>query len=120
MVMFAGFAILGYGIYRVYASPESFKPSVVVTVSGVIVEFIAATILLIYRSTMEQARSYVAMLEKINAVGMSIQILDLMKTGDTDKVRADLAMALLSLYGGNPQERIKRRDRPVPRPEPKE
>jgi ABC-type siderophore export system fused ATPase/permease subunit len=99
LVMIAGFVIIGYGVIRVYQSPENFKPSVVVTVSGVIVEFIAATFLLIYRSTMEQARSYVTMLEKINAVGMSIQILDTMKSNDTDKFRAQLAMELLSLYG---------------------
>jgi hypothetical protein len=64
-----------------------------------LVEFIAATFLVIYRSTMDQARSYVAMLEKINAVGMSIQILDKIKTGETDKFRAQLAMELLFLYG---------------------
>jgi len=99
LVMIAGFIIIGYGVIHVYQVPENFKPSIVVTVSGVIVEFIAATFLLIYRSTMEQAGSYVTMLEKINAVGMSIQILDTMKTGDTDKFRAQLAMELLSLYG---------------------
>lgn len=99
LVMFAGFIIIGYGVIHVYQSPENFKPSVVVTVSGVIVEFIAATFLLIYRSTMDQARSYVTMLEKINAVGMSIQILDTMESRETDKFRAQLAMELLSLYG---------------------
>lgn len=99
LVMTAGFVIIGYGVYHVYQSPESFNPSIVVTVSGILVEFIAATFLLIYRSTMDQARSYVSMLEKINAVGMSIQILDTMKSGDTDKFRAQLAMELLSLYG---------------------
>jgi hypothetical protein len=98
-VMVTGFAIIGYGVIRVYESPESFKPSIVVTVSGVLVEFIAATLLLIYRSTMEQARSYVSMLEKINAVGMSIQILDTIKGQETDKIRSQLAMELLSLYG---------------------
>lgn len=97
-VMFAGFIIIGYGVLHVYQSPENFKPSVVVTASGVLVEFIAATFLVIYRSTMEQARSYVSMLEKINAVGMSIQILDTMKSSETDKFRAQLAMELLSLY----------------------
>jgi len=99
LVMMAGFVIIGYGVIHVYQSPDSFRPSIVVTVSGVLVEFIAATFLLIYKSTMEQARSYVTMLEKINAVGMSIQILDTMKSPDTDKFRAQLAMELLSLYG---------------------
>ncbi len=99
LVMLAGFGIIAYGIAQVYRSPETLKPSIVVTTSGILVEFIAATLLFVYRSTMEQARSYVGMLEKINAVGMSIQILDKMKSGDTDKFRARLAMRLLSLYG---------------------
>lgn len=99
VVMSAGFLIIGFGVIRVYQSPDNFKPSIVVTASGVLVEFIAATFLLIYKSTMEQARSYVTMLEKINAVGMSIQILDTTKSGDTDKLRAQLAMELLCLYG---------------------
>jgi hypothetical protein len=99
LVMIVGFVIIGYGIIRVYQSPENFRPSIVVTLSGVVVEFIGATFLLIYRSTMEQAQSYVSMLEKINAVGMSINILDTMTSANTDKVRAQLAMELLSLYG---------------------
>ena len=105
IVMVVGFIIIGYGVYRVYESPDNFKPSIVVTVSGILVEFIAATFLLIYKSTMEQARSYVAMLEKINAVGMSIQILDGTKTGDVDSFRTQLAMKLLSLYGVDNSEK---------------
>jgi hypothetical protein len=101
LVMIAGFIIIGYGVFRVYQSTENFRPSIVVTVSGILTEFIAATFLLIYKSTMEQARSYVAMLEKINAVGMSIQILDGTKTGDVDSFRVQLAMRLLSLYGAD-------------------
>lgn len=106
-VMFSGFAIIGYGVFQVYHSPEYFKPSIVVTVSGVIVEFIAATFLIIYKSTMDQARSYVTMLEKINAVGMSLQILDSLKAEDRDKYRVQIALELLSLYSmrGNTRKR---------------
>jgi hypothetical protein len=102
VVMVAGFIIIAYGVIRVYESPDSFRPSIVVTVSGVVVEFIAATFLLIYRSTMEQAREYVNILERINAVGMSVQILDSVEASDTglrDKTRAEIAMGLLTLYG---------------------
>lgn len=100
--MLAGFVIIGYGILRVYQLPENFKPSIVVTLSGVIVEFIAATFLIVYRSTMEQAREYVNILERINAVGMSVQILESIEdtgTGLRDKTRAEIANGLLSLYG---------------------
>jgi uncharacterized membrane protein len=99
LVMTVGFVIIGYGVMKAYESPDNFKPSVIVTSSGVVVEFIAATFLVIYRSTMEQARSYVTMLEKINAVGMSIHILDSTKNEDVDKFRVQLAMELLTLYG---------------------
>lgn len=106
-VMLAGFIIIGYGVVRVYQSPENFKPSIVVTISGVIVEFIAATFLYIYRSTIEQAKEYVNILERINAVGMSVQILESIEASDTglrDKTRADIAKGLLSLYGSIKQE----------------
>lgn len=102
LVMFVGFIIVGYGVVRVYQSPENFKPSIVVTLSGVLVEFIAATFLLIYRSTMEQAKEYVNILERINAVGMSVQILDSIESdvdGLRDRTRAEIAKDLLSLYG---------------------
>lgn len=64
LVMTTGFVIIGYGITQVYKSPQNFNPSIVVTISGVIVEFIAASFLLIYKSTMEQARDYVNILER--------------------------------------------------------
>lgn len=102
VVMVAGFVIIGYGVIRVYQSPDNFRPSIVVTLSGVIVEFIAATFLFIYRSTMEQAKDYVNILERINAVGMSVQILDSVEANETglrDKTRAEIAMGILSLYG---------------------
>ena len=101
LVMIVGFVIVGYGVLRVYESPDNFKPSIVVTLSGVMVEFIAATFLLIYRSTMEQAKDYVNILERINAVGMSVQILDSIESdadGLRDKTRAQIARDLLSLY----------------------
>ena len=100
--MVVGFVIVGYGVVRVYQSPENLKPSIVVTLSGVLVEFIATTFLLIYRSTMEQAKDYVTILERINAVGMSVQILESIETDVDnlrDKTRAQVARDLLSLYG---------------------
>jgi hypothetical protein len=106
-VMFVGFVIVGFGVVKVYQSPDNFKPSIVVTLSGVIVEFIAATFLLIYRSTMEQAKDYVNILERINAVGMSVQILESIESdaeGLRDKTRAQVARDLLSLYGSVKQD----------------
>jgi hypothetical protein len=100
-VMVTGFVIIGYGTIQAYQSPEHFKPSIVVTLAGLIVEFLGATFLFVYKSTMEQARDYVNILERINAVGMSVQILDSIKSDDTglsDKTRAEMALVLLSLH----------------------
>src|SRR6266568_91450 len=100
IVMIVGFVIIGWGIYKVF-SAESIAPSVVAAVSGIVVEFIAATFLLIYRSTMEQAKDYVAMLERINAVGMSAQLPEAIEDPDPkvrDRARAELASSLLQMY----------------------
>lgn len=45
-------------------------------ISGIITEFIGATFLIIYRSTINQAIRYTESLERVNSVGMAIQILD--------------------------------------------
>lgn len=101
IVMTVGFVLIGWGVFEVF-SAHSIAPSIVAAVSGIVVEFIAATFLLIYRSTMEQAKDYVAMLERINAVGMSAQLLESIEDTDPkvrDKVRAELAASLLQMYG---------------------
>lgn len=97
--MIAGFVIIGYGVFRAYESPDNLKASVLVSSAGVLVELISTTFLLVYRSTIQQAQVYVAMLEKINAVGMSIQILDSTKGDGSDKTRTQIALQLLTLYG---------------------
>jgi len=97
--MVAGFVIIGYGVVRVYESPENLGASIVVSSAGVLVELISTTFLLVYRSTIQQAQTYVAMLEKINAIGMSIQILDRAPGEATDKARIQIALQLLNLYG---------------------
>jgi hypothetical protein len=101
-VMLVGFSIMSYGIVRVYQNPLFLSPSILVTLSGVLIEFIGASFLLIYKSTMEQAKNYVTVLERINAVGMSVQILDSIEAADVklrNQTRADLAKKLLSMYG---------------------
>ena len=102
LVMIIGFGIISYGIVRVYQNPAFINPSILVTLSGVLIEFIGASFLLIYKSTMEQARDYVTVLERINAVGMAVQILDSIEAADVklrNQTRADLAKTLLSMYG---------------------
>jgi hypothetical protein len=102
LVMAAGFFLIGYGVLKVYADPANFNASIIATVSGILVNFIGATFLIIYRSTMEQAKAYVAVLERINAVGMSVQILEQMDDSDKklrNQATVDIAKQLLELYG---------------------
>lgn len=102
LIMIAGFVIIGYGIFKVYESPTNFKPSILVTITGLITEIISATFLVIYRATMNQAKNYVDVLERINAVGMSVQILETIDATEVklkNQTKADLASGLLNVYG---------------------
>jgi len=77
-VMIVGFAIIIWGILQAIRSPDTFVPAAIASATGVVTEFIGATFLLIYRSTIQQASSYFRTLERINSVGMAMQILDTM------------------------------------------
>jgi nitrate reductase gamma subunit len=107
LIMMIGFGIIGYGIFKVYENPDSSQPSILVTLAGVITQVIGATLLLIYKSTMAQAKDYVNVLERINAVGMSIQVIESLSKESgvlRDNAKAELAKELLKLYGNNPRQ----------------
>ncbi|MGZ3643806.1 MAG: TRADD-N-associated membrane domain-containing protein, partial [Ktedonobacteraceae bacterium] len=53
-----------------------FTPALIGALAGIITEFIGATFLFIYRSTVQQAANYMKTLERINSVGMATKILD--------------------------------------------
>lgn len=74
IAMFIGFAFVLAGV--VLAFKETMKPSLVAGCSGIITEFIGVTFMVIYRSTVNQANEFMAILERINTVGMAIQVLD--------------------------------------------
>ena len=105
LVMIAGFVIIGYGIMKSYQAETQLNTSIVTTVCGLLVEFIGATFLVIYKSTMGQAKDYVNVLERINAVGMSVQILDSISEEESklqDQTKAEIAKQLLALYAVKP------------------
>jgi hypothetical protein len=103
IIMILGFFIIGYGIFRAYDSSDSFKPTLLTLVSGLIIEFIGATFLIVYKSTVQQAKEYVNVLERINAVGMSVQIVDRIESNQQlkNETGAEIAKLLLQLYGTN-------------------
>jgi hypothetical protein len=103
-VMMSGFVLISVGAYEAFRDPQRFNASVLTTVSGVVVSFIGGTFLIIYKSTMAQAKDYVTMLERINAVGMSVQILETLNEGDKElkhQTIADVAKQLLLMYSAD-------------------
>jgi hypothetical protein len=99
-VMVAGFALIMWGVVLAIANPSSIKPSYLASISGIITEFIGVTFMVIYRSTMAQANQYVEVLERINTVGMAVQILDAIPEGDSElknKTRAEMVSLVLSV-----------------------
>jgi TctA family transporter len=100
-VMLIGFGLVLYGLIKAYDHPEALPISVVGSVSGVIISFIGGSFLLIYRSILTQTRRYVSVLERINAVGMAVQVLGSISEDNKDlrnQSTAILARQLIGLY----------------------
>jgi hypothetical protein len=108
-VMVAGFLLIGVGVGEAYSNTANLQASMLAAGSGVIVNFIGGTFLIIYKATMAQAKDYVTILERINAVGMSVQILENIKNQDgdlKDKTTAEVAMQLLMMYSHDVKNRV--------------
>jgi hypothetical protein len=122
LVMMAGFTLISVGTYEAFQDPAKFHASILSAASGVIVSFIGGTFLVIYKSTMAQAKDYVTMLERINAVGMSVQILETLNDGGSDgqelrlQTTAQVAQQLLQMYSAD-AARVKKP--PVKKKQPK-
>jgi len=83
------------------SSGATVTPSLVAAVSGIITQFIGATFMVIYRSTMAQANDFMTVLERINTVGMAVQVLDSLPEGTDLKNETRSQMVLLLLNNGN-------------------
>ena len=111
-VMIAGFTLISIGVYWAFRSPETLKASVLTVCSGVVVNFIGGTFLLHYRATMSQAKDYVSILERINAVGMSVQILENIDASQSElkhTTTAAIAKQLLIMYSQKPMTTDRKR-----------
>ena len=101
LVMIVGFSIVMYGLFQVSQSQEKLSVSIVASASGVLISFIGGSFLLIYKSILSQSTGYVTVLERINAVGMAVQVIFSIPEETVDlqsKTKAELAKQLLSLY----------------------
>lgn len=100
IVMTVGFILIGIGTFYSITYPDKLGISIVATVSGVIIDFIGATFIFIYKSTIEQAMKYTEKLEKINNIGMSMTIIDGIKEGsipneDLGKAKIEISRLLI-------------------------
>jgi hypothetical protein len=103
MVMAIGFVLIGAGAYEAFQDEEKFKAAVLSAVSGVLVSFIGGTFLVLYKATMTQAKDYVTILERINAVGMSVHILESLNDEPLkQEALAEIAKNLLQMYSVTP------------------
>jgi putative ubiquitin-RnfH superfamily antitoxin RatB of RatAB toxin-antitoxin module len=101
-VMVVGFGFVLWGIQLAIRNPESVKIAIVASASGILTQFIGLTFMAIYRSTMLQATQFMSVLERINTVGMAVQILDSMKDTSSelkDLTRVDIIRLLLASPG---------------------
>lgn len=101
LVMLAGFGLILAGVVQLFRTPAELPPSILAAAAGVLLNFIGASFLIVYRSTMNQAKEYVTVLERINAVGMSVKILEGLPAGEClrNETTAQIAKQLLELYG---------------------
>ena len=101
VVMIAGFCLILYGLEKSFDSQQNFQVSIVASASGVLISFIGGSFLLIYKSILAQSKEYVSVLERINAVGMAVQVLASMSDESSavrDKSTAELSKQLLAMY----------------------
>jgi hypothetical protein len=104
-VMLCGFGFIMYGLYYAFQSPDKLPVSIVASASGVLISFIGGSLLLIYRSVLAQSKDYVVVLERINAVGMAVQVIASIPESGAElknQTTAELARQLLTLYAAKP------------------
>lgn len=83
-VMTVGFGFVLFGVILSFNQPKVTTPALVAAISGIITQFIGATFMVIYRSTMAQANEFMVVLDRINSVGMAVQVLDSIPESEGD------------------------------------
>jgi len=109
LVMTAGLGLIGYGLVQAMNNPDRLPVSIVASASGVLISFIGGSFLIIYRSILAESRGYVSVLERINAVGMAVQVIASIPDTSADlkhKTTAELANQLLSLYARHERSNV--------------
>ncbi len=101
VVMTAGFVLVVYGLAQAIYGRNADYVTIASSTSGVLITFIGGSFLLVYRSVLAQSKDYVTVLERINAVGMAVQVIATIDDSDGNlrrKTTAALASQLLQMY----------------------
>lgn len=97
VVMSAGFVIIGFGAMQMLTN--GVEAGAVSSAAGVLVEYIGASLLRLTFTTMAQAERYVAVLERINAVQMSIGVAQRITSAELkNETLAGVSHHLLRMY----------------------
>jgi hypothetical protein len=97
-VMCVGFGLIVWGL-QIATSGAGVHIATIASASGIITEFVSLTFMAIYKATMAQANQFVSVLERINTVGMAVQILDSMEKESSeikDITRGEMIKLLLA------------------------
>jgi uncharacterized membrane protein YgaE (UPF0421/DUF939 family) len=85
-MMAAGFAVMLGGAVLGFFSPHPGQSETyLATAGGVITQLIGATFIVMYRSVVTQSIQYTKTLERINAVGMAMEIMDMIPETATEQ-----------------------------------
>lgn len=98
IIFFVGSYFIFNGIQRGFDKGAELGVTIVSTISGIIINFISASFLVIYKSTSEQAKDYVKILEKINSVTLALQIMESLEDSDSiekNNLKSQIISALL-------------------------
>jgi hypothetical protein len=106
LVMAFGFGVVVYGLLEAFGDPRKLNVSIVASASGVFVSFIGGSFLVVYRSILAQSKDYVSVLERINAVGMAVQVIANIPERSAkrkDQAMVTIANDLLGMYASHAQ-----------------
>jgi hypothetical protein len=109
-VMTVGFGFVLCGVVLSFNQPKVTTPALVAAISGIITQFIGATFMVIYRSTMAQANEFMVVLDRINSVGMAVQVLDSIPDIEQELKNATRAQ-IVELLIAAPPDRTRPRSR---------
>lgn len=100
-VILAGIGVILYSVLKI---KDNNSLSLITSGVGVLTQFLGATLMLVYRSTIKQSVNLINVLERINTVGMSIHIIESLSAKDEElknKTKAEIAIKLFDYKSEN-------------------